>query len=93
MSQSITTKETTDTIKKNKENRLILYYKHEQRFETFKRDMHRIFENIFKKSDGIDAKLIVGSCNRRSAQHEFIRKRPNRTILQDKPIKSKSISN
>jgi hypothetical protein len=91
MNQSTIIKAKTDT-KTNKENRLIVHYKHEKRFEPFKRDMHRIFETIFKKSDGIDPKLIVGSCNRRSLAHELIRKRPTKRILQDKPLKSKLFS-
>ncbi len=53
--------------------------------------MHRLFENTFKKSDGIDIKIIVGNCNRRSAKHELIRKRPTKRLLQDKSIKSKNI--
>jgi hypothetical protein len=75
---------------KNYENKLIIHYTHEKRFETFKRDMHTLHNDVFKNTDLMDAKLIVGNRNRRDFKNELIRKRPRQTLLQNKQIKSKS---
>ena len=37
----------------------------------------------------MDLKLIVGNRNRRDAKNEFIRKRPNQSLLQSKEIRNK----
>jgi hypothetical protein len=50
--------------------------------------MDKLYENIFKNSSEMDIKLTIGNRNRRSATHELIRKRPNKVLLQNKPIKS-----
>jgi hypothetical protein len=88
-----TTAETTDELPikaKTNKNKLIIHYTHEKRFQSFKRDMHKLYKDIFANSPAMDVKMIVGNCNRPSARHELIRKRPNKSLLQDRPIKSKS---
>ncbi|CAF3437083.1 unnamed protein product [Rotaria socialis] len=71
-------------------NKLIVHYTHEQRFQTFKSDMHRVYDNVFKDTPVADVKLIVGNKNRRSSKNELICKRPKRSLLINKPFKSKS---
>jgi hypothetical protein len=70
-------------------DKLIVHYTHEKRFEPFKRDMHRVYENVFKNTSAMDLKLIVGNRNRRDAKNELVRKRPKPSILQNKRIKKK----
>ncbi|CAF1681214.1 unnamed protein product, partial [Rotaria magnacalcarata] len=51
-------------------NKLIVHYTHEKRFQTFKSDMHQVYDNTFKDTPAADVKLIVGNKNRRSAKTE-----------------------
>ncbi|CAF4518281.1 unnamed protein product [Rotaria socialis] len=70
-------------------NKLIVHYTHEQRFQTFKSDMHRVYDNVFKDTPVADVKLIVGNKNRRSSKNELICKRPKRSLLINKPFKKR----
>ncbi len=68
-------------------DKLFIHYTHEKRFHSFKRDMHQVYDDIFKNTNAMDLKLIVGNCNRRDARNELIRKRPKPSLLKDKPKK------
>ena len=70
-------------------DRLFIHYTHEKRFQSMKRDMHRVYENVFRSTPVMDLKLVVGNRNRRDAKNELIRKRPKRALLKCKTIKSK----
>ncbi|CAF4889660.1 unnamed protein product [Rotaria socialis] len=63
-----------DTKFANYEEKLFLRYTHEKRFKVFKRDMHCVYEHIFKSTPAMYTKLIVGNRNRRQATNELIRK-------------------
>ncbi|CAF2217162.1 unnamed protein product, partial [Rotaria magnacalcarata] len=89
-----TTTATTTVQERNKKeyacgNKLIVHYTHEKRFQTFKSDMHQVYDNIFKDTPAADVKLIVGNKNRRLAKTELICKRPKQSLLINKPFKSK----
>ena len=75
--------------KKEFQNKLIIHYTHEKRFNTRKRDMHRIFEETFANTPITETKLIVGNRNRQNTMTELIRKRPRQTILKNKPRASR----
>ncbi|CAF4085834.1 unnamed protein product, partial [Adineta steineri] len=64
-------------------DKLFIHYTHEKRFQSCKKDMHQVYEDIFKNTTAIHAKLIVGNKNRRNAQNELIRKKPNKKLLQN----------
>ncbi|CAF1612204.1 unnamed protein product, partial [Didymodactylos carnosus] len=68
-------------------HKLIIHYTHEKRFQSFKKDMHTIYEDVFKDTPAMQVKLIVGNKNRRSARQQLIRKKPSKTLLQNKPPK------
>ncbi|CAF4038986.1 unnamed protein product [Adineta steineri] len=70
-------------------DRLFIHYTHEKRFRSFKRDMHQVYDNVFKNTPAMNTKLIVGNRNRRDALNELIRKRPKRSLLQNILIKNK----
>ncbi|CAF1452182.1 unnamed protein product [Adineta steineri] len=87
-----TCRESVEKIQKksiNYADRLFLHYKHEKRFQPFKRNMHQIYHNVFKNTPAMDLRLIVGNRNRRDAKNELIRKRPKRSLLQCKQIQNK----
>jgi hypothetical protein len=71
------------------EENLIIHYTHEKRLHDFKRDMHQVYDDVFKNTPVSDVKLIVGNRNRRNASKELIHKRPKLSILKNKPKKSK----
>ncbi|CAF2213570.1 unnamed protein product, partial [Rotaria magnacalcarata] len=89
-----TTATTTVQEQKKKEhtrgNKLIVHYTHEKRFQTFKSDMHQVYDNTFKDTPAADVKLIVGNKNRRSAKTELICKRPKQSLLINESFKSNS---
>jgi hypothetical protein len=72
----------------NKDDKLFVHYTHEKRFQSLKRDMHEVYQNTFENSPAIYTKLVVGNRNRRNAQHELIRKRPKKPLLQNKITQS-----
>jgi hypothetical protein len=53
--------------------------------------MHKHDKDIFWNPSEMNVKIIVGNCNRRSARHEMIRKRPKNALVQDRPINSEYI--
>jgi len=67
----------------NKDDQLFVHYTHEKRFHSLKRDMHKVYQDTFRNAPAIYSKLIVGNRNRRNAQHELVRKRPKKTLLQN----------
>ena len=83
---------TTAKVKKY-EDKLIFHYTHEQRFHSFKRDMRKLYKDHFGDPSAMAIKLIVSNRNRRSATHELVRKRPNKSLLQNKPVRSKLFTN
>ena len=85
-------KETTKTIPQHaneKEKKLIIHYRHEKRFTSFKQDMHQLYDDVFNNTPVSDVKMIVGSRNRRDARNELIRKRPQPSLLKNISKKSK----
>ncbi|CAF4665668.1 unnamed protein product [Rotaria socialis] len=67
--------------------KLFIHYTHERRFHSCQRDMHKIYEDVFQRTPAMDTHLIVGNRNRRDIQHELIRKRPDKKLLQNKTTK------
>jgi len=80
-----TSKPTNEIEKKQNyfNDKQFVHYTHEQRFNSFKRDMHHVYEDIFKDTPAMNAKIIVGNRNRRDAKNELIRKRPLQRLLQN----------
>ena len=56
-------------------NRLLLHYTHEKRFDSYKRDIHQIWSETFGNTPVIEVKVIVGNRNNRDARSELVRKR------------------
>ncbi len=78
------TTQTTETKQTSYGRKLFIHYTHEKRFRPFKRDLHQVYDNVFKGTPVMDVKLIVGNRNRRDAKNELIRKRPKPSLLQNK---------
>lgn len=89
------TPNTESTTKKRESNasygaKLFVHYTHEQRFHSCKRDMHKVYENIFKDTPAMYTELVVGNRNRRQATNELIRKRPSKALLKNEIVKAQS---
>jgi hypothetical protein len=52
--------------------------------------MHNVYDNVFKSKPVMDVKMIVGNKNLQDIKKEIIRKRPKRSLLTNKPAKSKN---
>ena len=70
-------------------DKLIVHYTHEKRFHSFKRQMHQVYEDVFKNTPAMTVKLIVGSRNRAQARNDLIRKRPMISLLRNRLPTSK----
>lgn len=81
--------DTTKTETTKHEQKLIVHYTYEKRLRSFAPKMHQNYENIFKNTNAIALKLVVGNRNRRNTKKELIHKRPKRCILQAKQIREK----
>ncbi|CAF4829967.1 unnamed protein product, partial [Rotaria magnacalcarata] len=66
------------------QNKLIIHYTHEKRFNTRKRDLHCTFQEKFANTPIIETKLIIGNRNRINTMKELIRKRPRQAMLKNK---------
>jgi hypothetical protein len=70
-------------------NRIIVHYTHEKRFASIKRDIHKIHHDVFDNTPAMDVRMIVDNRNRRTATDDLIHKKPLKSILKNKPFKSK----
>jgi RNase adaptor protein for sRNA GlmZ degradation len=73
-----TTMKSTTVVNERHENRLIVRYTHERRFEPMKRQMHQIYYATFRNTLVEDVKMVVGSRNQKDARNDLIRERLNR---------------
>jgi len=67
-----------------------LHFTHEKRLESLKRDIHKIYEEVFQDTEASDIRLIVGHRNSRNTTLELIDKQPRSSLIKLKPIKSKT---
>ncbi|CAM4838743.1 unnamed protein product, partial [Rotaria magnacalcarata] len=76
--------------KQNKPNKfknvLFLHYTHEKRLHTLKRDIHKIYSEIFQNTISMNLRLIVGHRNHRNTGHELVQKNPQPTMLKSKQL-------
>jgi hypothetical protein len=79
----------TDKTKIDHKNRLILHYSHEKRLPSTKRDIHKIYDNVFGNTPAMYVKMMVASRNHRTATNGLIRKKPLKSLLRNKSFKSK----
>ncbi|CAF1686825.1 unnamed protein product [Rotaria magnacalcarata] len=86
----------------NYDEKFFTHFTYEKRFETCKRDMHKVYNNVFKDTPAMYTRQIIGHRIRRQAHDELIHKRPNKTFLQNtiinksrfrKPNKTTDITN
>lgn len=56
---------------------LIVHYTHEKRFETVKKDIHQLWNQMFEHTPVSNTKLIIGHKNNKSATQELVRRRPH----------------
>ncbi|CAM4819894.1 unnamed protein product [Rotaria magnacalcarata] len=86
----------------NYDEKFFTHFTYEKRFETCKRDMHKVYNNVFKDTPAMYTRQIIGHRIRRQAHDELIHKRPNKTFLQntiinkskfEKPNKTTNITN
>lgn len=66
---------TTERNQIDYKNRLFIHYKHEKRFQSMKRDMHQVYDNVFKNTSVMDVRLFVGNRNGPDAKKELVRKK------------------
>jgi tRNA(Glu) U13 pseudouridine synthase TruD len=62
-------------------NNLIIHYIHEQRFGSFKKDIHQLWHHIFRETHVASIKLIVGNRNSRNATKTLVHRRPDQKHL------------
>jgi hypothetical protein len=53
--------------------------------------MHEKYADVFKNTPAMNVRLIVGNRNRRAATNDLIRKKPQKSLLTNKPGKSKHL--
>lgn len=51
---------------------LIVHYNHEQRLATFKKDLHRLWDEAFRETPIGNTRLIVGNRTNRNTKRELI---------------------
>lgn len=59
------------------DSNLIIHYKHEKRFETLKKDIHQLWNEMFHDTPVTNTKLIIGHKNNSSATQELVQRRPH----------------
>ena len=81
-----TTAQPLPTKKPQSQNTLFIHYTHEKRLDSFKRDMHTIYADVFQGSPAMEVKLVVGHRNSHNTQLELARKRPDSALLKPRPL-------
>ena len=59
------------------DNNLIIHYSHEKRFETLKKDIHQLWNQIFHDTPIMNTKLIIGHKNNNSTTRELVQRCPH----------------
>ena len=59
------------------DNNLNIHYTHEKRFETLKKDIHQLWNQIFHNTPIMNIKLIIGHKNHNSTTRELTQRRPH----------------
>ena len=54
------------------DNQLIIHYTHEQRFQAYKRDLHRLWNETYRSTPIIHTRLIVGNRNNKALARELV---------------------
>ncbi|CAF3506423.1 unnamed protein product [Rotaria sp. Silwood2] len=62
--------------RRERANSIILHHTHEKRFSHYKRDIHRIWNDIFHNTPVQTTKLIVGTRNNPNLSKELVRRSP-----------------
>ena len=83
---------TTNKKSTNYGEKFFVHYTHEDRFHTLKKDMHQVYDDVFQNTPAMYTRMVVTTRNHRDAKNELIRKRPKRTLLQNRITKSKCYS-
>jgi hypothetical protein len=55
---------------------LIIHYTHEERFATSKRDIHRLWDQLFQTTPVATTKLIIGNRNSPNIMNFIVHRRP-----------------
>ena len=67
----------SNTAKPSKWDRqLIIHYTHESRLASYKADLHRIWNNLFRGTSVALTRFIVGNKNSPNATKQLMRRRP-----------------
>ena len=74
---------------KKSEKTLVLHYTHEKRLDSIKRDIHKIYSEVFKDTEASDIRLMVAHRNSRNTQLELVHKQPYHAFVKIKQVKSK----
>jgi len=63
--QIIQAQTTTNKQLTNINDEFFVHYTHEDRFQSLKRDMHQVYDDIFQNTPAMDTKMAVDTRNRR----------------------------
>jgi len=61
-------------------NNLIIHYTHEKRLETYKKDVHPLWNQILANTPVMNTKLIIGNRNSRNITREMLHKCPHHIL-------------
>jgi hypothetical protein len=70
---------------------LFLHYTHEQRLQSLKRDIHKIYAETFLGTPDEDVRLVVGHRNNPNISYELMQKRPPPSMLKPPVLPRKAI--
>jgi len=60
---------------------LIIHYTHEQRLQTYKKEIHQLWNETFTNTPVLNTKLIIGNRNSRNVNKTLVHRRPQYTSL------------
>jgi hypothetical protein len=63
---------------------VIIHYQHEARLESFKKDIHQLWNQTFNETSIKNTKLIVGNRNSRNTTKALVHRRPHYKSLPKK---------
>ncbi len=56
-----------------------VHYTHEARLQSYKKDIHQLWNQIFAQTPVMNTTLIIGSRNHRNSKGRLVHRRPNQS--------------
>ena len=62
-----------------RKDHLLIHYTYEKRLRNDKKDIHQLWNQVFKETPVLSTRLIIGNYNNRNMTQELVQRNPRRS--------------